>query len=242
MDNPNLGNEEAPIEAPSKIVINGEEYSPEEAQELVGLGRKTKEYEQKWNTSLDKVWPEYGRITQEHKATQTELENARRQLASYETKKEAGTETTTDITKAREAARKLGFIFNDDLEKSGYIKKDDLPQYFQQFTAEQKAVEKILSDVDRYESEIDGTDGRPPFNKKAVLAYMQTYNIEDPMKAYEDMYGTQIKSWQDKQVTDKKNPSLRTIEKPEGKKEPKPVRVTDDNVMDLLSERLGAKN
>lgn len=242
MDNPDQGNGEAPIEAPSKIVINGEEYSPEEAQELVGLGRKTKEYEQKWNTSLEKVWPEYGRMSQEHKATQTELEQARQQLAKFAEKKDAGTETTTDTSKAREAARKLGIIFNDDLEKSGYIKKDDLPKYFQQFTAEQKAVEKILGDSDKYEAEITGADGRPPFNKKAVLAYMQTYSIEDPMKAYEDMYSTQLQAWKDQQITDKKNPSLKTIEKPGGKKEPKPVRVTDDNVMDLLSERLGSKN
>jgi len=242
MDNPDQGTEVAPIEAPSNIVINGEEYSPDEAQQLVGLGKKTREYEQKWNTSLDKVWPEYGRITQEHKTATTELAQAREQLAKFSEKKDLGTETATDTTKAREAARKLGIIFNEDLEQSGYIKKDDLPKYFQQFSAEQKAVEKILGDADRYEGEITGADGRPPFNKKAVLAYMQAYSIEDPMKAYEDMYDPQLKSWKDQQVTAKKNPSLRTIDKPEGKKEPKPVRVTDDNVMDLLSERLGSKN
>jgi|GEM_PF-1994650 len=242
MDNPDQGTEAAPIEAPSNIVINGEEYSSDEAQELVGLGKKTREYEQKWNTSLDKVWPDYGRLTQEHKATQSELAEAREQLAKFSEKKDAGTETQVDTSKAREAARKLGIIFNEDLEKSGYIKKDDLPKYFQQYTAEQKAVDKILGDADKYESEITGEDGRPPFNKKAVLAYMQAYGIEDPIKAYEDMYEPQLKSWKDQQVAGKKNPSLRTIDKPEGKKEPKPVKVTDDNVMDLLSERLGSKN
>lgn len=243
MDNPNLGNEGEPIEPPSKVVINGEEYTPEEAQELVGLGKKTREYEQKWNTQLDKVWPEYGRVTQEHKATQEELAKAREQLATFESKKDAGIETQTDTNKAREAARKLGIIFNEDLEKSGYIKKDDLPKYFQQFTAEQKAVEKILGDADRYENEITGEDGRPAFNKKAVLAYMQTYQIEDPMQAYEDMHAKQIEAWKEQQVASKKNPSLKTIKEAGGKKEPKPVAVTDNNVMDLLSERLyGSKN
>lgn len=243
MDNPNLGNEGEPIEPPSKVVINGEEYTPEEAQELVGLGKKTREYEQKWNTQLDKVWPEYGRITQEHKATQEELAKAREQLATFSQKKDAGIETPNDTNKAREAARKLGITFNEDLEKSGYIKKDDLPKYFQQFTAEQKAVEKILGDADKYESEITGEDGRPAFNKKAVLAYMQAYQIEDPMQAYEDMYAKQIGAWKEQQVESKKNPSLKTIKEGGGKKEPKPVAVNDNNVMDLLSERLyGSKN
>ncbi len=242
MDNPNQGQEGAP-QAPSNIVINDQEYSPEEAQELIDLGRKTREYEQKWNTSLDKVWPEYGRISQEHKATQEELAQARQQLESFQQKKDAGTETNADVNKAREAAKKLGIIFNEDLEKSGYIKKDDLPKYFQQFMQEQKYVDSILTTSEKLEGEIDGSDGRPPFNKKAVLAYMQAYNIEDPLKAYEDMYELQLKSWKDQQVQSKKNPSLKTIEQGGGKKEPKPVRVTDDNVGDLLKERLyGAEN
>ena len=47
--------------APSKIVINGQEYDPTEAQELIDTGRKTREYEKQWNTKVDAVWPEYGK-------------------------------------------------------------------------------------------------------------------------------------------------------------------------------------
>ena len=91
-----------------KIVINGQEYDPTEAQELIDTGRKTREYEKQWNTKVDAVWPEYGKATTTLKQRDAELTEARQKLAQFEQKKDDGTQTTEDVRQAQEAARKLG--------------------------------------------------------------------------------------------------------------------------------------
>ena len=41
--------------APEQIIINGQEYSPEDATQLIELGNKYRKMEGDLNTSLDKV-------------------------------------------------------------------------------------------------------------------------------------------------------------------------------------------
>lgn len=230
------------VEAPSKIVINGEEYDPTEAQELIGKGKLTREMETKWNTSVDKVWPEFGRLSTESKQWQSEKQALQSQLQQYQDKKDAGTETTVDTAKARDAARKLGFVFNEDLEKTGYVKKDDLDKYYDEREQQKKAVEGILKSADSLEKEINGEDGRPKFQKKSVLAYAQAYGFDDLKKAYEDMHAETLESWKQSQIEQGKQPGLKTIKTSGGIKEPKPVKITDDNVNDALKERLWGTN
>lgn len=229
-------------EVPSKIVINGQEYDSSDAQELIGLGQKTREYEQKWNTSLDRVWPEYGRLSQEYKTTQSELEKARTQLSQFEQKKDAGTETESDVMKAREAARKLGIIMKDDLDQSGYLRKDQLDSYLEEREMQRKAVEQVLQNAENLEKEIDGTDGRPKFNKKVVLSYANTYGFNDLKAAYEDMHADSINAWKEAQISAQKKPGLKTLSSTPGNKEPKSSPVTDDNVNDRLREALWGSN
>lgn len=223
--------------APSKVVINGVEYEPEEAQSLIGLGQKAREYEQKWNSPIDSLATAYGKSQSELKAEQSQRAELQSKIEAYEKKQEAGTDTGADLAQAKEAARKLGLILNEDLEKSGYIKKDDLPQYLQSFYKEQKAIEGILSTADRLEKEISGEDGRPRFNKKVVLAYAQAYNKSDLKEAYEEMHADSLKAWKDAQVEAKKGQPLKTLS-PGGQKEPKVTRVTDDNMKERLREKL----
>ncbi len=224
----------------SKLIINGQEYDPAEAQNFIERGKQTIEAERKWNTSLDKVWPEYGKSQETLKQTQSELTEAKTQLAEFQSKKIKGTDTQEDLTDAREAARKLGLILKDDLDESGYIKKDDLPKLFQSFQAEQDAVKQVLTTADKLEGEIDGSDGRPKFNKKVVLAYANSYGKTDLLEAYEEMHEDTLKVWKDQKIKEKENPALKTFNGGD-KKEPKRVPVTDDNLKDLLNEKLGNK-
>lgn len=236
MDNTNSQDPQAE-DALSKVTINGQEYDASEVQELMDVGRQTRDLESQYNTKLDKVWPEYGRLNTEKGRLSTELEDARAKLAQFETKQDAGVETPADEREAREAARKLGITLNEDLEKSGYIKKDDLPKYFQEYSSQQEAINKVLAEGDRLEKEINGEDGRPAFNKKQVLAYANAYGFGDLNEAYTDMYKPQLDTWKANQVSAHKDPSLKTLDAG-GKKEPRPVKVTDDNVKDLLKELL----
>ncbi len=224
-------------QAPEKVIINGEEFDPTEAQEYISLGRKTKEYETKWNTPLDNLMPDYGKTKESVKQLTTELQEARAKLEQFSTKQEAGVETQTDIAQAKEAARKLGLTFQEDLDKGEYVKKSDLDKYYTERQQQQDAVNKIHAEGDKLEKEIDGSDGRPKFNKKVVLAYAATYNIPDLQKAYEEMH-PEVEDWKKQQVAQGKKPSLKTISASQGNKTPDEKRPTKDNVKDLLSEAL----
>lgn len=241
MDPQNNGQDGA-IGASEKIVINGEEFDPQEAQTLVGLGKKTREYEQKWSTSLDKVWPEYGRLTQERNQWTTEKQKLEEQLKTFEQKRTQGTETLDDTEKAREAARKLNILFKDDLDKEGYIKKSDLEKYLDERETTRKETERILHQVDEVVKEASETDGKPRVKKDVLLAFMNTYNIPDAKKAYEKMYEDELKAWQDAQVKSKKNPPLKTFKENGSQKTPVETKVTDSNFRDALREKLWGDN
>lgn len=224
--------------APEKLVINGTEYDPTEAEELLGKGKFARELEAKWNSPIDSLASAYGKSQTELKATQAELSSARATLQQYEAKKDQGTETAIDTQKAREAARKLGFVLQEDIDKS-YIKREDFDKIFEEKLTQREQVQKILSDASRLEKEIDGTDGRPAFNKKVVLAYANTYGHEDLQKAYEEMHADTIKAWQEKQLAEKKNPSLKTFKNGGGAKNPNRPKITDDNLGQALREVMG---
>ncbi len=112
--------------APLKVIINGQEFDEAEAQDLIDTGRKTREMETKWNTKLDSVWPEYGQTRNQLKQYETELAEAKAQLTEFQNKKSEGNETPQDVAEAQESARKLGLSLKDDIEKAGFIKKDEL--------------------------------------------------------------------------------------------------------------------
>jgi hypothetical protein len=224
-------------DAPLKVIINGQEFDPTEAQELIDTGRKTREMEEKWNTKLDNVWPEYGKSREQLKTYESELTEARSQLAEFNKKKEEGVETKQDVSEAQEAARKLGIVLAPDLDKAGYVKRDDLDAYFQKKEAEKSAVDQILSRADSLEKEIDGTDGRPKFNKRAVLAYAGAYKIQDLQQAYDEMNEDSIKPWKEQQIASQKAKGLKTL-KGGDSKSPKEPKINNDNLKEALRESL----
>lgn len=225
--------------APEKLVINGVEWDPAEATELLGKGKLAREYEQRWNSPIDSLASAYGKSQSELVAERTKVQEYEKQLQQYQAKKEAGIETTVDTEKARETARKLGFVLREDIEKDGYIKAEDFDKKFEEKLTQREEVNRILSDANRLEKEIDGTDGRPSFNKKIVLAYANTYGHTDLQKAYEEMHEGQLKSWQEKQIAEKKNPSLKTFKTIGGVKNPNRPKITDANLGEALKEVMG---
>jgi len=220
------------------VTINGQEYDSADAEALIGLGSKTREYEQKWNTSLDKVWPEYGKSQTTLKQLQTENETYKKQLADFQAKQSVGTETNLDVQRAREAAKQLGLVFQEDISKN-YITREQALEIARQERESERAVENVLNTAEKLEKEITGEDGRPKFNKKHVLAYANTYGFTDVQAAYEDMYSDALKGWKETQLQANKSPGLKTIQTGGASKQPKDVKITDDNVRDALREALG---
>jgi hypothetical protein len=232
---------EAEAAIPSTISINGVDYDPAQVETDINFAKTTRELETKYNTSFDKVWPEYGKSQETLKQREAELAEAKAQLTAFQTKQTANIETPKDIQEAREAARKLGISLDEDLDKRGYIKKEELPALFQSYQQEQNAVRQVMDTADKLEKEIDGSDGRPAFNKKVVLAYAAGYNIPDLQAAYDDMNKPQLDAWKTAQINDKRNPGLKTLASG-GKKEVTNTKVNDSNKGDLLKEALWGNN
>lgn len=219
------------------ISINGVDWDPSELESVITKGKQTLDLEKQWNTPVDKVWPEYGQTREQLKTISSERDEYKQKLADFEAKQNAGVETPTDIREAQEAARKLGLTLKEDLDKDGYIKKADLDKYLSEREVQQAEVKKVLDRANELETEIDGKDGRPAFNKRIVLAYANAYNIPDLKAAYEDMNKPQLDAWKATQVELNKPKGLKTLGQG-GEKSVKETKVTDDNVGSLLNETL----
>jgi hypothetical protein len=222
--------------APLKVTINGQEevFDPTEAASLIETGRKTKELEQKYNTNLEKVWPEYNRSQQTLKEERDARAKAEKDLEAFRTKKE-GTETPVDIRKAQQAARELGIPLREDLDKEGYIKKADLDKYYEEREASKQATNQVLAEADRLEKELNIPGAN--FNKKAVLAYASAYGFSDLKAAHKDMYSKEYKAYEDAQIEAQRAKSLSTLG-PGGEKNPKSPKVNDSNFQKILHEAL----
>jgi hypothetical protein len=224
-------------EIPQTININGVEYDPTELDSFINKGKQTLELEKQWNTPVDKVWPAYGEATQNLKNTAAEKAALEEKIAKYESKESAGTDTPQDLKAAREAARQLGITLDEDLDKKGYVKLDQLDEYLTKRDQKQEAIKSVMAKAEALENEINGEDGRPAFNKKIVLAYATAYNIHDLKEAYEDMNKPQLDKWKSEQVNSQKAKGLKTLATG-GAKTPEEKKITDDNFDASLRESL----
>lgn len=225
--------------APEQIIINGREYTSEDASQLIELGNKWKETESKLNTSLDKVFPEYTRTTQELKEKERLLAERDAELEKFKAQQiEAEKEQTPDeIKKARQAARDLGLADEDFLKEKGYVTRDEVKEYITQTQRNQEAGKQLLDQCAQYEKQIDGSDGRVPFDTEAVLFYANGKGIFDVMEAYKEMNKKGNARWEAEQLAKEERPSLTTLQGG-GKKEPQRPKYTNDNIGQALGEWL----
>ena len=168
------------------IKLGEKEYSQDELNRLVELGNIAEEAEKKYNTKIDRVWPEYGRTQTRVKELEQQLEEARKPKIQLPANEEQA------IREAKDAARKLGLVTNDDF--NDYMNKS-----FKDMYRQEREAERLLDDVKGLEKEMDGKDGRPRFDAEAVLSHMAQTGINDPNKAYKDMYEKELDAWKMKQ-------------------------------------------
>lgn len=225
------------------ITINGEEVEISQVEELYNVGKTTRDLETKYNTSLDKVWPAFGQSREQIKSLSQERDAALAELQSFRSKTQEGNATQQDFKEAKEAARSLS---PEDLEKAGFIKKDQLDSYFEEKynskRQQDQAVESVLQRAGDLEKEIDGSDGRPKFNKRAVIAYASAYGFNDLGEAYEDMHKDALDGWKEQQVAKQTKKGLTTMKSNGGAKEPVSPKVNRDNFAEMLRESMTGNN
>ena len=227
-------------DAPEQIIINGQEYSPEDAQSLIELGNKWRETESSLNTSLDKVVPEYTKATQDRSRLEKEIADRDAKIAEFtrqQEEKAAKANTPEDAEAIRANARKYGLLDEETVKERGYLTKNEVEEMLSQREVNQRLVDTVNKEADQLTKEIDGTDGRPKFNSKAVLAYAGTYNFKTLREAYEDMNSDQLAPWKERQLAEARKPGLTTL-KASGVKTPEKTKITGDNFKDALNEAL----
>jgi len=221
--------DEQPVD---KIKVGEVEYEQQELDELVSLGKLGREMQTKYNTDFQKVWPEYTRTTQELKTArqaQEELENLKRQQVQARETGE-GLDPTA-VAKAKEAARKLGLILDEDIDSKVETK-------FRGWYQRERAAERLLDDCKTYEGKIDGKDGRPAFRSEEILQYMADTGIKDPQLAYKAKYEPQLDAWKEQQLGRVKRSGMSTIREGGAMKSPKEVKIDNSNVDELMAQAL----
>ena len=231
-------------EAPEKIIINGQEYSPEEADQFITLGKRARQIETDLNTSLDKVYPEFTKTSQRLKGVELELQEARAakdELAAIrkeEADRKIKAETPEDADAIRGNAKKYGILTEDAIKEKGYMTKAEVEEFYSQQENKQRLINQVNQEADQLTKEIDGKDGRARFNKKATMAYAATYGFQTLKEAYEDMNQDANADWKEKQLAKAERPGLTTLKGGMKTKDPEKPKVTNDNWNQLWDELL----
>ena len=216
---------EEPVEKPEvsdKVKVGDKEFSQDELTGLVGLGQKAKELEDKWNTKIDRLYPEYTKKTQklteyEARIQGYEAEKQKREQESLSSKSELNPEEQSKLIK-------------QELGKYGVVTKEDVNNYIANFMAGKELIENINDLIDEAK-----TDGKPTTTKEELLTYMDENGIKNPQSAYKLMFEPELKDWEKKQI-DKIKPSRMEVQEGStaGSKSPAPVKVTKANIQELL--------
>lgn len=231
-------------DAPEKLTINGQEFDPEDAARLIELGSKWENTERDQNVKLDTIWPEYTKTSQKVKGLEDSLAEREAKLAEYDRKAaeaEARKNAPEDAEAIRANARKYGIVDKQLLKDEGYLTKAEVEDMLSSRRNLDIAADKILKDGQKLEKEIDGSDGRVPFDLDAVLTYAGAKGINDLQEAYKTLNHKANAKWEEAQIERAQRPGMTTL-KGTGAKAPKDVKITDSNFKDSLTEALyGAK-
>jgi len=210
-------------EVPEKIKVGDSEYTPEELDRLVTLGKIGVEAESKFDTKIDSVWPKFQKTINEKKELETKL--AEIEKAKTEAKQEAGQELSEEETRklAREQAKKLGILLDEDFDAK-YVQR--------------REAEKLLEDTN-----LAVENASEKYNIKttpeSLLKHMQETGIKNPDKALKDMFEEQIDKWKEKELSKKKGSGLVTEESSvAGSKTPTETKTTKGNLAKHIREAL----
>lgn len=223
--------------APSTIKVGEVEYTPEQLQGLIDDGLFKREIETKQNTKLDRVMPEYTRLTQEKKGwVEKEAELERFKAEKSKPKEDEPVLDEATLNKARTELKKLGVFTKDDVES--YFKENFTKAY-----TIQRDTDRFFDVAHKLESEIDGKDGRPKFVLDDVLEHMKETGIRDPLKAYKDKNEMALDKWKDEQLSRNRRDGIVSERSSNaGGKTPPAVRPTRANLKDLFREALYERN
>lgn len=219
-------------QAPQTFEIEGETYTQDQLNELVKIGKMGKEADEKYNTSIDKIWPDYTKKSQRLKELENEIETIKSNTANRPALPENEEQA---IKEARDAARKLGLVTDDQFEQL-------LQNSFRKYFVQEMAAKEMIDTGRQLEKEYNGSDGRPKFKLEEMLSWMDENGVTDLNTAYKIRYEKELDAWKEQQIgKNKKGGIVTETASSAGNKKPEEVKVNKGNLRDLLRESLEGK-
>lgn len=214
--------EETPAEESFKL--GDKEYSQEDLQKLVGLGELAQEAETKWNTPINKVFPEYTKATQKIKEYEAKIKE-------YEAPKPVENPLpNTQLTAEQkdEARRQLAELgFGED--------------QYRRIVREELAAKDLISNVNSIVTN-QSKIGNPATTAEDLLTHMQETGIKDPTKAYKDMFESELDAIKEKKLATIRPQGMVTTEaSTAGSKMPSTIKVNRANLAQIVTEALGGQ-
>jgi hypothetical protein len=213
---------ELPKEEVVKIKAGGAEYTQDELDKLVDLGKVGLEAEEKYDRSIKTMYPDYQRTLRENERLQKQLDETESKIKSFTL---PGAELTEEqmAEQAVVQARKLGLVTQDDVNIQ---------------VARALEAKEIIDEVKGIVKQTS-TDGKPQTSVEELLRYMNDEGIKNPESAYKLMKESELKSWEKTQIEKIKAPAMVTdTSSIAGGKQPAEVKPTKENLKDLVHDYL----
>lgn len=207
---------------PEAIKIGDEAFTQEQLSELVGLRKMAREVEEKYNTKLDRVYPEFTKSTQRVK--ELEEQAARRQQDEIKVKATAGAQLTSDEIKQQAIA---------EADSLGLIHKGNVVSFIEEYIQGRELLNTVRTiATDAKSKGITTSD-------QAILEHMKNEGFRSPEKAFNDLYADKLKDWEQSQLgTIKRQGIVTENASAAGTHQPAPVSVTKSNIHQLVEEAL----
>lgn len=212
-----------------KIKVGEKEYTTEELNRLVGLGEIAVEAEEKYNRPISKFWPEYTYTKQELEKKEAELQELRK--SALPKQQEVLTDQEQVTVKVRE-----------ELGKLGYIPANEVEERARKIASEVVSGYKLLEEVNQIVAK-NAEEGNPQTSSDDLLSFMQEKNISDPHIAYKIKFEKELDAIKEKKLSTIRPSGL--ITEPSstaGGKQPTPVKITKQNLGNVLDEYLKPRN
>lgn len=183
-------------EEPQKIKVGEKEYGQEELSRIVGLGELGAELEGKWNTKLDRLYPEYTKSTQE--LSELRKYKDEQETAKTKEKAEKGEELSPEEVRKQALAEadKLGLVHTNNIYQfvDAYLQARDMKEDAEAIIAE--AEEK----------------GKPKTTVDELFKYMDQTGIKNVELAYKSKFEPELDKWKETQLEKMKNGEMKTLD------------------------------
>jgi hypothetical protein len=213
-----------------KFKVGEEEYTQEELEKLVGLGKIGQEAEEKFKTKLDRVWPDYTKKSQRVIELEEKIKGLETQMAEKPTPK------VGDLTEEEKQFAKqqlINLIGDEPVTKKEFA--DMVKRVILETQETRDLIEECKTVVEQMEEE-----GKPKTTVEELLQHMGETGIRIPQKAYNDKFEPELDKLKEAEFRKLKPASnfVTTESSTAGGKQPSPIKINKGNLQDLIKQSL----